>query len=389
MSKHAAPLLILTLLIPLLIIPVKPASAASPDTWTSKAPMQQSRTGLGVAVVNGKIYAIGGCSISGTMPSIDGSVVLGNTNLEDYGSFLGTNEEYDPESQKWTAKAPMPTSRILFATAACQGKIYCIGGKTSTGLTGVNEVYDPVTDTWETKTSMPEARGWLTAGVVNGKIYLIGGFPDGTLNQVYDPETDSWDTKASKPIAAGSVSVAIDDKIYVIGSELQIYDPKTDNWSQGAPTPSNSSDFEGAGVTTGNLAPKRIYIIGPQRSNKQSNCAYDPANDSWAFAADFPAVSFNFAVAVLNDLLYVIGGHTYDSGRNGYVEAAALNSQYTPIGYATTQPTPSPEPTPTPTPTPKSEPIQTVPILAAAVVGVVLAGAGFLIYRRRGRGKTQ
>jgi hypothetical protein len=306
------------------------------DSWASKGPMHLARTGLGVAVVNDKIYAIGGCTISGFMPSIDGSVVLGYRDLEDLGAFVGKNEEYDPAADNWTTRASMPTPRILFATVVYQNKIYCIGGKTSSGLTGVNEVYNPATDTWETKAPMPTARGWLTAGVVNGKIYLIGGDPDGTLNEVYDPATDTWETKASTPIVAGFATV-IDNKIYVVGSKLQIYDPETDKWSVGAPLPSVTSPFA-AVATTGVLAPKRIYVIGPQGSYEPSNCVYDPESDNWTFGADFPARRFNFGVAVVNDMLYAIGGHTYDTGRNGYVETVAVNEQYTPMGYGTVPP---------------------------------------------------
>jgi hypothetical protein len=383
----AALLLVLVFLAASCMAVAEVVCATFPDSWTTKAPMLQARTGLGVAVVNGKIYAIGGCNISGFMPSIDGSVVLGYANLEDLGAFLGTNEEYDPDANDWTIRASMPTPRILFAAAVYQNKIYCIGGKTSTGLTRANEVYDPVTDTWETKAAMPKARGWLTAGVVNGKIYLIGGEPDGTLNQVYDPATDSWDNKASKPIAAGSVSVVIDDKIYVIGSTLQTYDPQTDDWSQGTPTPSNISGVVGAGVTTGVLAPERIYVIGPQRSNEQNNCVYDPKNNSWTLAADFPARRFNFGVAVVNDTLYAIGGHTYDPGHNGYVETAAANEQYTPIGYGNPEPTRTP--TTTPEPTPEGTPFPTVSVFIIAVAAVVLVSVGSLVYfRKRHRGRN-
>jgi hypothetical protein len=313
-----------------------PPVEAAENSWASKAPMHEARTGLGVAVVNDKIYAIGGCTISGFMPNIDGSVVLGYRDLEDLGAFVGKNEEYDPDADNWTTRASMPTPRILFATAVYQNKIYCIGGKTSSGLTGVNEVYDPATDTWETKAPMPTARGWLTAGVVNGKIYLIGGEPDGTLNEVYDPATDTWETKASTPIVAGFATV-IDNKIYVVGSKLQIYDPETDKWSVGAPLPSVTSPFV-AVATTGVLAPKRIYVIGPQGSYEPSNCVYDPESDNWTFGADFPARRFNFGVAVVNDMLYAIGGHTYDTGRNGYVETVAVNEQYTPMGYGAEPP---------------------------------------------------
>ena len=49
-------ILSLTLMIPFVIQPAQ----ASEDFWTTKAPMPTARTLLGVAVVNDKIYAIGG-----------------------------------------------------------------------------------------------------------------------------------------------------------------------------------------------------------------------------------------------------------------------------------------------------------------------------------------
>jgi len=296
MSKSAAAMLVLLFMTAscLMAKPALSSAAIVEDSWVSKAPMRQARSGLGVAVVNGKIYAIGGCTVSGFMPSISGSVVLGYGDLEDLGAFLGKNEEYDPDTDTWTTRAAMPTPRILFATAVYQNKIYCIGGKTSSGLTGVNEVYEPATDTWETKTPMP----------------IVAGF-----------------------------STVIDNKIYVVGSKLQIYDPEIDKWSQGTLLPSGSSGIVGAGVTTGVSAPRRIYAIGPLYPDKTSNCVYDHESDNWTFGADFPSRRFNFGVAIVNDMLYAIGGHTYDTGRNGYVETVAVNEQYTPMGYGTVPPT--------------------------------------------------
>lgn len=92
--------------------------------------------------------------------------------------FVGTNEEYDPATDMWSFKKPMPTPREYFGIAVYQNKIYCMGGVSSIGyysngsITGVNEVYDPATDTWETKASIPTPRRGLKANVVNGKIYL-------------------------------------------------------------------------------------------------------------------------------------------------------------------------------------------------------------------------
>ena len=126
------------------------------DCWVSKAPMNQARSGLGVAVVNDKIYAIGGVTSNGFVPSSPGSAVYAGTTPV---AVTGTNEEYDTETDTWTYKTPMPTPRAVFAIAVYQNKIYCIGGKTNDTYTGVTEVYDPATDTWETKTSTPTVRG--------------------------------------------------------------------------------------------------------------------------------------------------------------------------------------------------------------------------------------
>ena len=54
------------------------AAGSTGASWASKAPMQESRVGLGGAGVNDKIYAIGG--------------YLGGYN------HSRTNEEYDPET---------------------------------------------------------------------------------------------------------------------------------------------------------------------------------------------------------------------------------------------------------------------------------------------------
>jgi N-acetylneuraminic acid mutarotase len=318
-----------------------PLVNATENSWTTKAPMQQARSGLGVAAVNGKIYAIGGSNESGFAPSMPGSSVYSSKDA------VGTNEGYDPATDMWTFKKPMPTPRLHFAIAAYQNKIYCIGGYTSDGVTGVNEVYDTETDTWETKTPMPTARRGLTANIVGDKIYLIGGTLNGTLNEVYDPETDTWTTKTPSPKDTTFVicfSAVFENKIYVIGGISedqhynlnQIYDTETDTWSNGTSPPTGvGGGF--AVATTGVFAPKLIYVLGQPGGLRQGETltfvrVYDPENDSWSFGADAPTNRYNFGVAVLNDTFYVIGGHNHNWIPGDFAPSAA-NEQYTPIGY--------------------------------------------------------
>jgi N-acetylneuraminic acid mutarotase len=51
------------------------------------------------------------------------------------------------------------------------------------GLSTV-EAYDPATDTWTTKAPMPTARQGLAAAVVNGSLYAIGGYNGSYLSTV-------------------------------------------------------------------------------------------------------------------------------------------------------------------------------------------------------------
>lgn len=309
---------------------VNGAQVASRDSWVPKANLHDARSGLGTAVINGKIYAIGGAGNHG---------------------FQATNEEYNVVTNTWTIKSPMPTPRSAFGIAVCQDRIYCIGGYVSGGPTAVNEVYDPTKDTWENKTPIPTATLNIQANVVNGKIYIVGGNPNGTLNQVYDPANDSWTTKASVPKGISSYASAVEDgKIYVFTTGLtQIYDVSNDSWSLGTPAPSSVITAT-AGATTGVYAPERIYVFGANAPEVYWQLftegfiiqSYDPKTDTWTNGT-MPSGRYSMSVAVIDDLLYVVGGYTtafrtdkFDL--NPIITFSSLNQQYTPIGYGTVPP---------------------------------------------------
>lgn len=75
------------------------------DHWTELAPMPTPRSELWVAVVDNKIYTIGGTT-HGTG-----------------GEIVGTNEMYNPINNTWTTKTSMPTPRSNFGIAVYQNKI--------------------------------------------------------------------------------------------------------------------------------------------------------------------------------------------------------------------------------------------------------------------------
>ena len=257
--------------------------------------MHIARANLGVAVVNGGVHAIGGDYITGEY-NLDQGFYAGIT-----GGVVNTVEKYDPGTDNWTLEKPMPTPRDSFAIAVYQNKIYCMGGRTSIPLyssqtfTTTNEVYDPATDTWQTKTPLPTAEWPLQASVVDGNIYVIGR---SGATYAYNPINDSWTTKTKAPLVnnepiAGFVTTVFGNNIYVIGiSDLNlIYDPLNDSWSQ--IYSSQPYQFEGlmgygsfdaaAGATTGMFAPEKIYVFFDNQTY-----VYDTDNNTWASSAGMP-----------------------------------------------------------------------------------------------------
>jgi N-acetylneuraminic acid mutarotase len=295
---------------------VEIVNAQEGDSWTIMEPMPIS--GSEVAVLNDKIYTIGNSGIA----------------------------EYDTTSDSWTLKNPMPANRSGFGLAVYENRIYIIGGSN-----GLNQIYDPATETWENRSTMPTPRTQLEANVVNSKIYLIGGKTGGpsstvALNEVYDPLSDTWTTKDPMPFpVALYASAVVGDKIYVFGGQdeyelpnpnlnmTQIYDTTTDTWTFGASLPYVVWQAA-AGATTGQMAPKRIYIMGglPEGSlfGTDLNQIYDPETNTWSLGSTMPIARAGLHVAVVNDVIYSMGGVPYINVQATWTPE---NYRYTPIDY--------------------------------------------------------
>ena len=183
----------------------------SSDNWQKGSPMPTGKGALTANFINGTLYAVGGVDVSGVSDS---------------------NFAYNPIADEWTEKKPMPTPREHLASAVVDGKLFVIGGRdwVAGGYQenfDVNEAYDPVKDNWIVLEPMPSKRGGLAAAasLPNGNIFVFGGEEPGATfnnNEMYDPLTDKWSKDIPVPTARhGLVSVAIDDKIYVVGGGIE------------------------------------------------------------------------------------------------------------------------------------------------------------------------
>jgi hypothetical protein len=154
-------------------------------------------------------------------------------------------------------------------------------------------------------------------------------------HDIYEVATDTWTTGKIMPFSLSGASVAFDGKIYVIvGNKTQIYDPDSDSWSLGVSSPI-SVGMAAVCATTGVVAPKRIYVFGGSTGFvEETNVTqvYDLETDTWTLGASMPTTRAAAAAAVVNDLMYVIGGGF------GWGMTTDANEQYTPFGYGSIEP---------------------------------------------------
>ncbi len=317
----------------LLVLPV-PTPAAEPASdrgvWRTAAPAPTKRTEVAAATLFDKIYVVGGFEKPG----------LGNVkNL----AITPSLEEYDPATDRWTAKAPMPLGLHHVGIAVTGGRLYVIGGYRQSGLSVWQPVatlyaYDPATDTWAERAPMPTARGALSVTVHEGKLYAIGGY-DGTANsaavEVYDPARNLWTSRASLPTPRDHLaSAAVSGKLYAIGGRLkgdyhrnlsvtERYDPATDQWQPAPNLPTARSGI------TASVAGGMLYVFGGEGPDGtfRDNEAYDPARDAWQVMAPMPTARHGLGSAVVKGQIHVISGGPTPGG-----SFSDLHEVFTPPG---------------------------------------------------------
>jgi len=162
----------------------------SSDTYSRKADVPTRRTWGTCAVVNNKIYVIGGYS-------------NGATNV---------NEVYNPLTDTWQTKSPLPIKLygVTRENPVIDGKIYVTHGLNG-GFHATVYEYDPSTDSWKQKSSGSHPRDGVASGVINGKLYVVGGRADDVgpygldFNEEYNPKVD---------VGGSSWSVSDPNKVY-------------------------------------------------------------------------------------------------------------------------------------------------------------------------------
>lgn len=225
--------------------PVVQVYNATGKTWSKVVPMPEALHHLGVAEVDGKIY-----------------VVAGFTGTFSKRNPVNSVWQYDPATERWQRRAPLPTPRGALAVAVVDGKIYAMGGERlrASGIKRAFEpiadvaAYDPKKDSWEVLSPMRYRRDHLMVGAIGGRIYAVGGRdrPNLTLQHVeeFNPATGRWSERAQMPTGrSGGAAAVVGNRLYVFGgegneknplgifNEVEVYAPTRDRWTKLAPMP--------------------------------------------------------------------------------------------------------------------------------------------------------
>ena len=89
---------------------------------------------------------------------------------------VNTTFAYDPLTDRWATRAPMPTPRGALACVVIGNLIYAAGGASPAGDSNVNEAYDPASDPWRLDLApMPTESQHLAAAELGGLLHVFGG----------------------------------------------------------------------------------------------------------------------------------------------------------------------------------------------------------------------
>ncbi|XP_070574823.1 gigaxonin-like [Ptychodera flava] len=180
--------------------------------WVDLPPMMTPRADHAMVSAGGFLFAVGG--------------------RNEGDQILNTGEKYDPQTNTWTAIAPMREARELLGLVAIDDCIYAIGGIRN-GTVKTMEAYDIYKDRWEDMPPMKIARETPACAVMQKKIFVIGGCHDGQVFdavECFDPVSKTWSVVAPlKERRFCPSAVGVKDKLFVFGGLRNLLCPSAQN----------------------------------------------------------------------------------------------------------------------------------------------------------------
>jgi len=188
------------------------------------------------------------------------------------------------------------------------------------------------TNQWDSLPNLGIARSHPSVACHKGKIYIFGGGGPNfkSLNSAarFDPQDNIWTQLSPMPtLRSGTMAATVGDKIYVMGggfrqedgmfqflTKVEIYHPETDQWETG-PDLLKPHDYPAVAVLNQN-----IYILGGHHPDAtQGGPKTDPGfdfcerlntetNQGWQAIAPLPTPRFALSAVTKNGKILAMGG---------------------------------------------------------------------------------
>jgi N-acetylneuraminic acid mutarotase len=280
--------------------------AGGASRWSTRAPIPEGRSAAAAGVLDGLLYVAGGYAVD---------------------TQVGRVDVYDPSTDHWGARAPLPITRHTDSPAvAVGGMLYVVGGSLFVAggqqCTYTVTIYDPAEDAWHGGPPMPGARCWAAVAAVDDRIYVAGGTnTQGSMMfgdlYVLDVTAGTWSSGAPLPTPRiGMGVITLDGRIYFIGGVsttvagkfdlVEVYDPAANEWAVRTPMPTARQSMCVQALEG------RIHVIGGQADGDGHATAvheiYDPALDEWSEAEPMPTARIGPACGVLDGSIVVTAG---------------------------------------------------------------------------------
>ncbi|GAA6087414.1 kelch-like protein 23 [Tachysurus ichikawai] len=239
-----------------------------------------------------------------------------------------------------------------YAIKNLTSRMYIIGGYYWHPLSEIH-IWDPICNTWVQRKDMPDyTRESYSVSLIGSNIYVTGGYRTETVDAldtvwIYNIDSDEW-TEGCAMITARyyHCSVPLHGCIYVIGGytggaptqETEFYDPLKKKWFPVADM------IEGVGNASACVVQDRIYVTGGHYGYRGS-CTYEKIQtyradiNEWSITTISPHPEYGLCSVSLNNKLYLVGGQStitdcYDPDRDEWTQIAMMKERRMECGAA-------------------------------------------------------
>jgi N-acetylneuraminic acid mutarotase len=272
--------------------------------WQGTADLPIPLRGFGVAAYRGALFVVAGISQQGVQEVVVDGVY-----------------RYDVAARKWDPLNDFPAPVANHGLVVVADTLFAVGGA-SAGAVALPSLwaYDPDSDAWSTRPPMPEGRHSFAAVSAGGRILVVGGWGSSDERTLaYDVATGSWTREPGPDLRISPDMVEAAGSVYLTGGrknlgstldpnpagELLARSPSDGSWAQ-VGLHKRVRDRAATAVLDG-----RVHFVGGQNTNfveQTTHVAWDPVADQW-YEYPEPRLRRSEAKAVsLGGRLYVIGG---------------------------------------------------------------------------------